>query len=137
MQLANFNMAVHGEMPVGKGIYVDYKKLEGFADRPDLQDLWRGKTVEVWGQYSPMSGSNQLFMLARQKISCCANDAVQLNVPMISREPIRDFKVNDWVRVTGRVNFRKDANGSSKTVVLISKASDVEPSNPDPYPYVQ
>ena len=56
---------------------------------------------------------------------------------MLSREPITSFKINDWVKVTGRVNFRQDANGSYKTVVVISKASDVEHCDPDPYPYVQ
>jgi hypothetical protein len=136
-QLAHLNAAVNGEISAGKGIYVDYKKLESLADAEYSRKDWIGKTVDVRGQYAPSNGTSQLFMLVRLKIACCANDAVQLNVPMISREPIRDFKINDWVKVTGRVDFRKDANGSYKTVVVISKASDVEPCAPDPYPYVQ
>jgi hypothetical protein len=137
VQLTSLNAVLHGDVASGNAIYVDYKKLENFADGKDLRDVWQGKTIDVRGQFAPMSGTNQLFMLVRLKIACCANDAVQLNVPMISREPIRDFKINDWVKVTGRVDFRKDANGSYKTVVVISKAKDVELCDPDTNPYVQ
>jgi uncharacterized membrane protein YcgQ (UPF0703/DUF1980 family) len=94
----------------------------------------------VRGQFAPMQGSDQVFMLVRLKISCCANDAVQLNVPMVCRESIRDVKINDWVKVTGRVEFR-ETNGAFRTVVLVSKASDVKgPKDgitPDTNPYIQ
>jgi uncharacterized membrane protein YcgQ (UPF0703/DUF1980 family) len=56
---------------------------------------------------------------------------------MISREPITELQREDWVRVTGRVEFRDDGRGGKMTVVVISKASDVEKCPPDPNPYIQ
>ena len=91
----------------------------------------KGMVIEVRGQYSPYPGTDQVFQLVRLKISCCANDATQVNVDMVSREPIRNIKFSDWVQVTGRVDFRKDEKGSYKTVLYISKASDVVKCAPD------
>jgi hypothetical protein len=123
-----------------QGEPIDFKKLENAAGNPDLRAYWEKKVVEVRGQFAPMQGSDQVFMLVRLKISCCANDAVQLNVPMVCRESIRDVKINDWVKVTGRVEFR-ETNGAFRTVVLVSKASDVKgPKDgitPDTNPYIQ
>lgn len=136
-QLANLNGMMNGAPATEDAKYVYYKELEGFADNAQLREDWKGRAVKVVGQYSPRSDNDHVFMLARLKISCCANDAVQLNVPMIAREPIRGYKLNDWVRVTGKVDFRKDAGGTFRTVVLISKASDVQACEPDTNPYVQ
>ncbi len=115
---------------------VDFKLLESMASKPDLRAYWKNKVVEVVGQYSPDSRSNQLFMLVRFKISCCANDALQLNVPMASREPITGIARSDWVKVTGRVEFREEG-GTYQTVLIIAKAKDVAKDNPDPNPYIQ
>ena len=85
-QLAHLNAVVNGDISTGTGIYVDYKKLEGFADSKDQQDLWRGKTVEVRaGQYTPQqwndsaihAGAFEDFLLECQRRSaveragCC------------------------------------------------------------------
>jgi uncharacterized membrane protein YcgQ (UPF0703/DUF1980 family) len=115
---------------------VDFKMLEEIAAKEDRRAFWKNKIVSVRGQYSPVGGSNQLFMLVRFKISCCANDALQLNVPMASREPITGIARGDWVKVTGRVEFREDG-GSYKAVLIISKAKDVAPDFPDANPYIQ
>jgi hypothetical protein len=133
-QLVHFGVALRQS---GKGEPVDYKTLEGMSGASDRRAYWKNKVIEVRGQYAPMGGSEQLFNLVRQKISCCANDAVQLNVPMVSIENIRDVKHADWVKVTGRVDFRQQANGSYYTVVIISRASDIVKCDPDPNPYIQ
>lgn len=133
-QLVHFGVALRQS---GQGEPVDYKLLEAMASSPDRRAEWKNKVIEVRGQYSPMRGSDQLFMLVRLKISCCANDAVQLNVPMVCAEPIRDVNFSDWVKVTGRVDFKQQPNGSYFTVVYISKASDIVKTDPDPNPYIQ
>ena len=121
----------------GKGEYVDYKLLESLAGQPERRRSWKGKVVEVRGQFAPYPGTDQIFMLARYKISCCANDRIQLNVPMVSRESIRGIATSDWIKVTGRIDFREGRNGSYYTVVLISKASNVVKCEPDTNPYIQ
>ncbi len=127
----------YNQPDVGKGEYVEYKLLEATAGTPDRRALWKNKVVEVRGQYAPYQGSDQIFMLVRHKMSCCANDALQLNVPMIAREPIRGVELSDWVKVTGRVDFRQGRNGSYYTVLLISKAKNVVKCDPDTNPYIQ
>ena len=122
--------------PSEKGEPVAYNTLESMAKSADTRAHWKNKTIEVKGQYSPMQGSNQIFQLVRLKISCCANDAVQLNVPMVCNEAIMGVAHSDWVKVTGRIDFR-EFNGAFRTVVLISKASDVAKCNPEVNPYVQ
>jgi hypothetical protein len=115
---------------------VDYKTLEGMANSAGLRADWKGKTIEVRGQYSPMNGSSQIFQLVRLKISCCANDAVQLNVPMVCSENITGIALSDWVKVQGRVDFR-ESNGAFRTVVIVSKAKNIEKCPPDTNPYIQ
>jgi uncharacterized membrane protein YcgQ (UPF0703/DUF1980 family) len=92
--------------------------------------------IEVRGQYAPMQGSGQVFQLVRHKISCCANDAVQLNVPMICNENITGIGLSDWIKVQGRVDFR-ESNGAFRTVVIIAKAKNIEKCPPDANPYIQ
>ncbi len=106
------------------------------AGSADLRDYWKKRVVEVRGQFSPYPGSEQVFMLIRQKIGCCAADAVQLNVPIFARERIVAFKHTDWVKVTGTIDFR-ERNGSYFTVLLVSSASDVVACPPDPNPYIK
>jgi uncharacterized membrane protein YcgQ (UPF0703/DUF1980 family) len=121
----------------GKAKPVDFKLLEGMASAQDRRDFWRNQVVEVIGQFSPVRGSDKQFMLVRLKISCCANDAVQLDVPMLSRESIKGINHGDWVKVTGRVEFREPRPGSFMTVLIVSKADDVKKRDPDPNPYIQ
>ena len=47
-----------------------------------------------------------------------------------------EIKHGDWVRVTGRVEFR-DRGGSKMTVLVISKATDIRKCDPDANPYIQ
>jgi hypothetical protein len=128
-----------------KAAGVDFKFLEAMASKPDLRDHWKNKLVEVRGQFAPVRGNDKVFMLVKFKISCCANDAVQLDVPMISRVSLAglkdpdtgaEIKHGDWVKVTGRVEFRK-RGGSEMTVLIISKAADIKKCDPDANPYIQ
>ena len=134
-QLVHIGVA-YNPPPSGKGEPVDYQTLETMAATKDSRDLWKDRVVEVRGQFAPYQGSEQIFMLVRLKISCCANDAVQLNVPMLSRDRIDHVHVGDWVRVTGKVEFR-ERNGSYSTVLFIASKNDVVKTAPDANPYVK
>ena len=120
----------------GKGIALDYKTLEGMAAMEDLRKHWENKIIEVRGQYKPTRMGKQQFNLVRIKINCCASDAIELKVPMVSREPITAHEFGDWVKVTGRVEFRQVAPEKYMTVVVISAASDVVKLD-SPEPYIQ
>ena len=61
------------------------------------------------GQFVPDSRTDRVFSLARYKIQCCGADAVQLNVPIVCRDSVKEFSKEDWVRVTGRVEFLGNA----------------------------
>jgi uncharacterized protein len=134
-QLVHFGVAFRQS---GEGQKISYKTLIDIANRPDTRSQWKEKVVEVRGEYKG-AASDHVFNLVRLKITCCGSDAVPIFVRVQVNEPIRGRKLGDWVQVTGRIDFREDRPGSGvyKTVLYVSKASDVAPCNPDNDPYVQ
>ncbi len=126
-----------GLRPSGKGEPIDFKQLEALALRPDQREQWGGKLVTVRGQFMPFSANPHQFMLVRQKINCCASDVVQLNVPMLSREPVTGFRDTEWVKVTGKVEFRERGNGAFLTILTVWNSEDIESCPPDPNIYLK
>jgi hypothetical protein len=112
----------------------DFKQLEAMASSPAERDYWKGKTIKVKGQFMPQT--DRLFTLVRLRIQCCAADAVQLNVPILSKDSITDIRREDWIVVTGRVDFR-EVNGTPKPLILVSRRSAVQPTTPGLNPYEQ
>jgi hypothetical protein len=118
-------------------IPVQFKELEQYAYQKSSRDEWEGRLVEVPGQFVPSSRSDHLFTLARMKISCCANDAVQLSIIMVSKEAITDIEANEWVKVRGRVEFRKRESGYGyNTFLIVQGRSSIQRIPPDPQPYL-
>jgi hypothetical protein len=115
-------------------IPVNFKRLETMSSSPGEREHWKGKTVSVKGQFMPQT--DRLFRLVRLSIQCCAADAVQLDVPILAREPVTDVKREEWVIVTGRVDFR-EVQGKQTAVVLVNRRSGVQPTTPDLNPYEQ
>lgn len=108
------------------------------ASSPDesARQAWKDKAIRVIGQFAPSRQSDREFRLVRFKISCCANDAIPLDLPIISRESIANIKSDSWVRVTGRIEFRK-RQGEIVPVIIVAGNQAVVPCPPDPNPYVQ
>ncbi len=123
----------------GEVYKIGFQELEGAAYSPDRMAYWDGKTVEVPGQFVPSSHSDRVFTLARMKISCCANDATQLSIKMVSREPITGINPSEWVKVTGRVEFRPRAPGTRlyDTYLQVQGTASIKKTPPDPNPYLQ
>jgi hypothetical protein len=115
-------------------IPVNFKRLETMASSPGERDHWKGKTISVKGQFMPQT--DRLFTLVRLSIQCCAADAVQLNVPILAREPITDIKREEWILVTGRVDFR-EVKGKQTAIVLVNRRSAIRSTPPDLNPYEQ
>jgi uncharacterized membrane protein YcgQ (UPF0703/DUF1980 family) len=92
--------------------------------------------VKVRGQFAP-GPEPRLFSLARFRIQCCAADAVQYEVPVGCKEPITGIKRNDWIEVTGRIDFRLNPrNNSYYTIHLSPSRNGVAATNPDLNPYL-
>src|SRR5207302_8316773 len=98
------------------------------ASSPDaaVREQWKAKTIRVIGMYSPSPQSDREFRLVRFKLTCCVADAVQLNLPNVSRDSIRNIKPNSWVRVTGRVEFRKRLD-DTVPILVVSSSHSVQP----------
>jgi len=101
---------------------------------PNVRDQWKNKTIRVIGMYSPSRGSDREFRLVRFKLTCCVADAIPLDLPIVCRESIRNIKDNSWVRVTGRVEFRKRLD-TIVPIIVVPESKNVEPWVEDLNPY--
>ncbi len=136
-QLASWLAALY--LADGEATEVAYKDLESFAGSETKRAEMKGKTVRVRGQFSPSPGSEHFFSLVRFRIQCCGADAIRLDVPMMSREPLSansDLKMNAWVKVTGVVDFQT-VGGHMKTVLRVPDARALQKCDPDNNPYIQ
>jgi hypothetical protein len=132
------------EFDLGQGPIhqIDFKSLEALAFSPALREEWKGKTVQAWAQFAPF-GERQ-GTLVRYRIQCCGADAVAVSIPMLlssgslSEIPAPRPQHNDWVKVIGRVDFRQlPGQGGLKTVLVVSRPSNIKKSSPDPVQYIQ
>jgi hypothetical protein len=114
-----------------------FRMLEDFAkdDFSRSEEGWKNKIVRVKGQFKPDPGSDRFFGLVRFRIQCCAADAVPLQVLIRSKESITGFKKNDWINVTGRVDFRKMDNNTWVTFLTVPGPRGVTLTDPDSNPY--
>jgi len=118
----------------------DFKNLAPAVARdalsPDADDRvkWKDKNIRVIGMYSPSPQSDREFRLVRFKLTCCVADAIQLNLPIVSRESIRKIDPNSWVRITGRVEFRKRLD-QIVPIIVVAGNQAVVPCPEDPNPY--
>jgi hypothetical protein len=118
---------------------VQFKDLESYASSEESRSQWQGKTIRVRGQYAPSPGSDHFFSLVRFRIQCCGADAIPLRIPMVTRDKLSDrseLKLNQWVKVTGVVDFQQD-RGRYITVVRALNNRAIEACNPDSNPYIQ
>jgi hypothetical protein len=114
---------------------IDFKALEALGFSPSRREEFNGKVVQVVGQYAPQHPN--LFQLARYRRQCCAADAVQVSVPIMTQEAVTHLKRNDWVRVIGRIEFRQQPGFSGlKTVLRVARAEHVKETQPEVNPYI-
>ena len=98
---------------------------------PDLEGTW----VTIKGLYIPSRvPSEHAFSLARFRMICCGADAQQVNIAVTSRQSLKELRANanDWIQVTGKVEFR----GGRGTVLQVTSLKYITPTDPDPDPYV-
>jgi uncharacterized membrane protein YcgQ (UPF0703/DUF1980 family) len=120
------------------GVPIDFRQLEQLAYEPNLRSAYNNKKVQVVGQFVPYPNTDRFFNLSRLRIQCCGADAVQINVPVLCRESVKGFNKEDWVRVTGRIEFREQTGraGVYRTVLVVGRMANVSATSPDPKPYI-
>jgi hypothetical protein len=118
-----------------------FKELERGSYSPEARTYYEGRTVRLKGQFS-RGADKRTFSLIRIMIKCCAADAIPLNV-VIQLDPqapgeLGHFKPNDWVEVTGRVEYLKKKDQDEYVAVLnVAMPEDVAATQPDRNPYIQ
>ena len=114
----------------GADFTVDFTQLEMAALRPDLRDFYEGKTVRLTGKY--VGDDSRQFTLVRYKINCCAADAVPLNAVIMidpkskTQLPLSKLR-NQWVQVTGQVQFLQRRDNGSYVPALILHPTPEQP----------
>jgi hypothetical protein len=130
--------AVTQQRCLDKAKVVDYQTLAAAASTAEERHYWKGRAVSVRGQYAPVPRNDCVFTLVRFRINCCAADAIQLNVPIIGEEPLKDLERGQWLKVTGLIDFRAEPGTNRYTTVLcVPNQSYIVPVDPDPEPFIQ
>jgi hypothetical protein len=129
--------AVVSQRSLGKVRDISFKDLEQAAYTAEERNYWQGKAISVRGQFAP-SRNPRLFTLVRFRINCCAADAIQLNVPILCDEPVKNFRAGDWVKVTGRIDFRVlPGRDLYQTILHMPDQTFIAATEPDTDPYIQ
>jgi len=114
----------------GDGVLnLQFKELEGWANNEDQRQTFEGRIGRLKGQFV-LGKSSNTFGLVRFKMTCCAADAIPLNVAIISPESVADFKAMSWVQVTGQIQFRKRKDREEYIPVLkLRSRNDIIPTD--------
>jgi hypothetical protein len=123
-------------------IDLPFLELNDAALSPERRAFYAGKIGRLKGQFLMAKGSDRMFSLARIRIRCCAADTTTLNVIILLDNSVPSgtlsaFQQQEWVEVTGEIQFRKRKDRDEyATVMLVSHASDIKPTDPDPDLYL-
>ena len=90
-----------------------------------------GQMVETTAQVLPEKVNNtdgHRMRIFRMLVQCCAADARPFSVPIDFGKKAPDFKDMTWVKVTGKVSYKKEGD---QTVPLIEVSKVEETTAPD------
>jgi hypothetical protein len=113
-----------------------FNELAVAALRPNSRDYYEGMSIQLKGQFLPVSDKE--FQLYRMKMTCCVADAVPLKARIISPVTLQKIQPNEWVTVTGELQFRKVAGQNEWVpVVMLDSDDQIKPAEPDNNAYEQ
>lgn len=107
---------------------------EWLRRRSTVEDvnLLVGEKVKLTGfVYEADAAMDDMFIISRFVISCCAVDARPVGFPVLIPNWRENFLVNDWLELEGE--FRLETNGSEQVLVVVplSQPSKInQPGNP-------
>lgn len=117
-------------------IQLGFKELEQVAYLPERRAELEGKVGMLKGQYLP-GKTPTACRLVRMKMTCCAADAIPLNVRIVSPQPFANLKPGQWVQVTGQIQFRKlEGVDEYKPVLQLKALPDIVPIEPETNPFL-
>jgi hypothetical protein len=142
----NTDLGGSSDMVAAKGgdVIHGFLELGRAANTPESRRDYEGRTAQVIGQ-AVVNADSRRFGLVRYKVSCCAADAIPLNMVVKVREDSEGGKKfnaqnlkDKWVDVTGVVQFRTLRGTEEYVTVLVVDAKDLKvlaktPSNPFVY----
>jgi hypothetical protein len=117
---------------------VTFLELERASYRPSTREDYTGYIVTIKGQFQPSPVSNKRFTLYRDKMNCCAADAIRLNLVIDSPTDLDVAALaGRWVEVTVPVTFAKRPGKEEYLPVLIMRdAKDLQPTTPELTHYI-
>lgn len=129
------NLSVIGDGS-GRVYELTFKNLEWISQREHKRDLYSGKMGAVVGQFVPTADPRQ-FNLIRYNMRCCAADAVPVRALLMIdpkyQGPEVDVRAreNQWVRVTGQIQFIQNRRTGEYITALIVIPSEKDNVSPD------
>lgn len=97
----------------------------------EVQKVLTGQMVETTAQVLPEKVNNtdgHRMRIFRMLVQCCAADARPFSVPIDFGKKAPDFKDMTWVKVTGKISYKKEGE---QTVPLIEVSKVEETTAPD------
>lgn len=97
----------------------------------EVQKVLTGQMVETTAQVLPEKVNNtegHRMRIFRMLVQCCAADARPFSVPIDFGKKAPEFKDMTWVKVTGKVSYKKEGD---QTVPLIEVSKVEETTAPD------
>jgi hypothetical protein len=130
----NDNLAGDAAAPV---LPLEFNTLKKAAYYPDQRERYQGQVGRLKGQLVRSANGDKTFSLVRIKMTCCAADAIPLNVVIISSklspQKLEQFANMEWVEVTGQIDFRERAGHDDFLPVLQLRGDgDLQPATAPP-----
>jgi uncharacterized membrane protein YcgQ (UPF0703/DUF1980 family) len=97
----------------------------------EVQRVLTGQMIETTAQVLPEKVNNvdgHRMRIFRMLVQCCAADARPFSVPIDFGKKAPGFKDMTWVKVTGKVSYKKEGD---QTVPLIEVSKVEETTAPD------
>jgi hypothetical protein len=113
-----------------------FKELTEAAAIPARHEIYEGDIGILRGQFLKTEGSDREFALFRVDMTCCAADAVFLEMRIEAPEPIQGIQRNQWVQVEGLISFQRSERGKWIPVITLMSNNDIDP-NAEPTTDVQ
>jgi putative membrane protein len=95
--------------------------------------FYRGKPVSTVGIVTASESSDDVFLLTRFVVTCCAVDAQPVSIPVYLPGWKQDVAVDSWVRIEG--GFQPSPSGATQTPVILVPV-DITPEEVPREPYL-
>jgi hypothetical protein len=118
-------------------IDLQFSDLQRASYTETLQEQLEGCTGRLRGQFVPGEDGRE-GTLVRFRMVCCAADVVPLRAQVIAPASITHVEPEQWVQVTGQLQFRKLRGRDEVVPVLqVRSPADIVPIEPEPQPFLR